>query len=74
VQNDWMKLLSPNVPLFVVPTFIVPKVTVRAGSARREIERRTGLPVISSLNASDKLTLDTSLENVGKIRKEDLDE
>lgn len=35
-----------------------------AGSARREIEQRTGQPVVSSLNASDKLALDTNIEDV----------
>lgn len=33
-----------------------------AGSARREIEQRTGQPVVSSLNATDKLALDTNIE------------
>lgn len=37
-----------------------------AGSARREIEQRTGQPVVSALNASDKLALDTSIEDVNQ--------
>ena len=32
-----------------------------AGSARREIEQRTGQPVVSALNATDKLALDTAV-------------
>ena len=38
-----------------------------AGSARREIEQRTGQPVVSTLNATDKLALDTSIEKVEQI-------
>ena len=38
-----------------------------AGSARREIEQRTGQPVVSALNATDKLALDTSIEEVQQI-------
>ena len=38
-----------------------------AGSARREIEQRTGQPVVSTLNATDKLALDTSIEEVQQI-------
>lgn len=38
-----------------------------AGSARREIEQRTGQPVVSSLNATDKLALDTNIEDVKQI-------
>ncbi|KWW30815.1 MAG: prophage antirepressor [bacterium P3] len=38
-----------------------------AGSARREIELRTGQPVVSPLNATDKLALDTSIEDVKQI-------
>ena len=38
-----------------------------AGSARREIEQRTGQPVVSPLNATDKLALDTSTEEVKQI-------
>ena len=38
-----------------------------AGSARREIEQRTGQPVVSSLNATDKLALDTNMEDVKQI-------
>ena len=34
-----------------------------AGSARREIEQRTGQPVVSALNAKDKLALDTTNES-----------
>ena len=37
-----------------------------AGSARREIEQRTGQPVVSALNATDKLALDTSIEDVNQ--------
>lgn len=37
-----------------------------AGSARREIEQRTGQPVVSTLNATDKLALDTNVEDVNK--------
>lgn len=40
-----------------------------AGSARREIEQRTGQPVVSTLNATDKLALDTSIEDVKQIEK-----
>lgn len=39
-----------------------------AGSARREIEQRTGQPVVSTLNATDKLALDTSIEEVKQIK------
>ena len=39
-----------------------------AGSARREIEQRTGQPVVSALNATDKLALDTSVEEVKQIK------
>lgn len=42
-----------------------------AGSARREIEQRTGQPVVSPLNATDKLALDTSVEDVKQIEKND---
>lgn len=35
-----------------------------AGSARREIEQRTGQPVVSTLNATDKLALDTSIDSM----------
>lgn len=42
-----------------------------AGSARREIEKRTGQPVVSPLNATDKLALDTSIEDVKQIEKND---
>ena len=35
-----------------------------AGSARREIEQRTGQPVVSALNATDKLALDTSIDSM----------
>ena len=42
-----------------------------AGSARREIEQRTGQPVVSSLNATDKLALDTSVEDVKQIETND---
>ena len=42
-----------------------------AGSARREIEQRTGQPVVSPLNATDKLALDTSIEDVKQIEKND---
>ena len=38
-----------------------------AGSARREIEQRTGQPVVSPLNATDKLALDTNIEDVKQI-------
>ena len=38
-----------------------------AGSARREIEQRTGQPVVSTLNATDKLALDTSVEEAKQI-------
>ncbi len=38
-----------------------------AGSARREIEQRTGQPVVSTLNATDKLALDTSIEKVEQV-------
>ena len=38
-----------------------------AGSARREIEQRTGQPVVSPLNATDKLALDTTIEEVKQI-------
>ena len=34
-----------------------------AGSARREIEQRTGQPVVSALNAKDELALDTTNES-----------
>lgn len=39
-----------------------------AGSARREIEQRTGQPVVSALNASDKMALDTSIDDVKQIK------
>lgn len=42
-----------------------------AGSARREIEQRTGQPVVSPLNATDKLALDTSIEDVKQIETND---
>lgn len=42
-----------------------------AGSARREIEQRTGQPVVSPLNATDKLALDTSIEDVKQIESND---
>ena len=42
-----------------------------AGSARREIEQRTGQPVVSSLNATDKLALDTNIEDVKQIEPTD---
>ena len=35
-----------------------------AGSARREIEQRTGQPVVSALNATDKLALDTRIDSM----------
>lgn len=35
-----------------------------AGSARREIEQRTGQPVVSALNATDKLALDTNIDSM----------
>ena len=38
-----------------------------AGSARREIEQRTGQSVVSPLNATDKLALDTSVEEVKEV-------
>ncbi|MBP3762854.1 MAG: Bro-N domain-containing protein [Bacteroidales bacterium] len=38
-----------------------------AGSARREIEQRTGQPVVSPLNAQDKLALDTTMEEARQI-------
>ena len=38
-----------------------------AGSARREIEKRTGQPVISPINANDKHALDTNLDDVKQI-------
>ncbi len=44
-----------------------------AGSARREIEQRTGQPVVSPLNATDKLALDTSVEDVKQIETNDRD-
>ena len=37
-----------------------------AGSARREIEQRTGQPVVSTLNATDKLALDTGIQEVNQ--------
>ena len=42
-----------------------------AGSARREIEQRTGQPVVSPLNATDKLALDTTIEDVKQIEPTD---
>ena len=45
-----------------------------AGSARREIEQRTGQPVVSSLNATDKLALDTNLEDVKQIEPSECEE
>jgi len=42
-----------------------------AGSARREIEQRTGQSVISPLNATDKLALDTTIEEVKQIEPTD---
>lgn len=42
-----------------------------AGSARREIEQRTGQSVISPLNATDKLALDTTREEVKQIEPTD---
>ena len=42
-----------------------------AGSARREIEQRTGQPVVSPLNATDKLALDTNIEDVKQIESND---
>ncbi|MBQ6068849.1 MAG: Bro-N domain-containing protein [Bacteroidales bacterium] len=42
-----------------------------AGSARREIEQRTGQPVVSPLNATDKLALDTNIEDVKQIEPSD---
>ena len=38
-----------------------------AGSARKEIEQRTGQPVISPINANDKHALDTNLDDVKQI-------
>ena len=38
-----------------------------AGSARREIEQRTGQSVVSALNATDKLALDSNIEDVKQI-------
>lgn len=43
-----------------------------AGSARREIEQRTGQPVVSPLNATDKLALDTNIEDVKQIEPNDI--
>lgn len=43
-----------------------------AGSARREIEQRTGQPVVSPLNATDKLALDTNIEYVKQIEPNDI--
>ena len=42
-----------------------------AGSARREIEQRTGQSVVSSLNAKNKLALDTNIEEVKQIESDD---
>jgi thiazole synthase ThiGH ThiG subunit len=42
-----------------------------AGSARREIEQRTGQSVVSPLNATDKLALDTNIEDVKQIESND---
>jgi len=42
-----------------------------AGSARREIEQRTGQPVVSALNATDKLALDTRVDNMDQFNKTD---
>lgn len=38
-----------------------------AGSARKEIEQRTGQPVISPINANDRLALDTNLNDVNQL-------
>ncbi len=38
-----------------------------AGSARREIEHRTGRPVVSPLNASDKRALDVGQQNIPSL-------
>jgi hypothetical protein len=43
-----------------------------AGSARREIEQRTGQPVVSPHNATDKLALDTNIEDVKQIEPNDI--
>lgn len=43
-----------------------------AGSARREIEQRTGQPVVSPLNATDKLALDTNIEDVKQIESSEI--
>ena len=43
-----------------------------AGSARREIEQRTGQSVVSPINATDKLALDTSVEEVKEFSDEDV--
>ena len=43
-----------------------------AGSARREIEQRTGQPVVSPLNATDKLALDTNIEDVKQIEPNEI--
>jgi len=42
-----------------------------AGSARREIEQRTGQPVVSALNATDKLALDTRIDSMDPLNKTD---
>ncbi len=42
-----------------------------AGSARREIEQRTGQPVVSALNATDKLALDTRVDSMDQFNKTD---
>ena len=42
-----------------------------AGSARREIEQRTGQPVVSALNATDKLALDTRIDSMDQFNKTD---
>ena len=38
-----------------------------ADSARKEIEQRTGQPVISPINANDRLALDTNLNDVNQL-------
>ena len=45
-----------------------------AGSARREIEQRTGHPVVSPLNANDKLALDTgTITDVPQLKQDKSD-
>ena len=42
-----------------------------AQDGKMEIEQRTGQPVVKSLNAADKLALDTNIEDVKQVESSD---